>query len=199
MKFVPYVLPIYFVVYFGIAFVLKSVITARRIGKNPVVFPQDESAYALIGFYFKITLMAMFLYVVLYACLPTWHVYFLPIHILENTVVVMIGFCVLAFALLWTITAQIHMKDSWRIGIDELTPTTLVTNGLFGVSRNPIFLGMLLSLLGLFLITPNGCTLLFLILGFVLIQIQIRLEEEFLLKQHGVQYQVYMQRVRRLL
>jgi hypothetical protein len=29
------ILPIYFVIYFGIAFVLKSLIVAKRIGKNP--------------------------------------------------------------------------------------------------------------------------------------------------------------------
>ena len=31
-------LPTYFIVYFGIAFVAKSVIVAKRIGKNPLVW-----------------------------------------------------------------------------------------------------------------------------------------------------------------
>ena len=43
-------LPTYFIVYFGIAFVAKSVIVAKRIGKNPLVLPKDDSAYGLIGF-----------------------------------------------------------------------------------------------------------------------------------------------------
>ena len=58
------VLPIYFIAYFGVAFVLKSVIVAKRIGKNPLVLPTDDSAYGLIGLYFKLTLIAMFVYVV---------------------------------------------------------------------------------------------------------------------------------------
>ena len=40
---------------------------------------------------------------------------------------------------------------------------------------------------------------LFLILGYVLIQIQIRLEEEFLTKEHGQEYLNYKQKVRRLI
>jgi protein-S-isoprenylcysteine O-methyltransferase Ste14 len=91
------------------------------------------------------------------------------------------------------------MKNSWRIGIDTETKTELVTSGLFSLSRNPIFFGMILSLIGLFLTTPNAFTGLFLILGYILIQIQIRLEEEFLIKQHGQHYETYKQKVRRLI
>ena len=100
-------------------------------------------------------------------------------------------------ALIWTIIAQYQMQDSWRICIDAEKKTELITNGLFLYSRNPIFLGMILSLLGLFLVTPNSFTLLFLILGYVLIQIQIRLEEEFLVGQHGETYKIYKSQVRR--
>jgi protein-S-isoprenylcysteine O-methyltransferase Ste14 len=192
-------LPIYFIIYFGLAFVLKSVIVARRIGKNPLVLPKDDSAFGLIGLYFKLTLIAMFIYVLAFAFFPTWHDNFLPIISIDNLPIKYIGLGLLAIALIWTIVAQGHMKNSWRIGIDTETKTELVTTGLFRLSRNPIFFGMILSLVGLFLTTPNALTGLFLILGYVLIQIQIRLEEEFLTKQHGQNYISYKQKVRRLI
>lgn len=192
-------LPIYFIIYFGIAFVLKSVVFAKRIGKNPLVLPKDDSAYGLIGFYFKLTLIAMFLYVVAYALFPNWHDNFLPIIQLDNLTIKYVGLGLLFISLVWTVIAQGNMKNSWRIGIDTDTKTELVTSGLFSISRNPIFFGMILSLVGLFLTTPNALTALFLILGYVLIQIQIRLEEEFLTKEHGQAYIDYKQRVRRLL
>ena len=110
-----------------------------------------------------------------------------------------LGLGLLAFALVWTIIAQGHMKNSWRIGIDTETKTELITSGLFQLSRNPIFFGMILSLVGLFLSTSNAFTGLFLILGYVLIQIQIRLEEEFLTEQHGTKYADYKQKVRRII
>lgn len=192
-------LPIYFIIYFGIAFVLKSIIVAKRIGKNPLVLPKDDSAYGLIGFYFKLTLIAMFVYVLAFAFLPSWHDKFLPIIQFNSHFVKYIGLTLFFISLVWTVVAQSHMKNSWRIGIDTDSKTELVTSGLFSISRNPIFFGMILSLIGLFLITPNALTALFLILGYVLIQIQIRLEEEFLTKEHGQAYVQYKQKVRRLI
>lgn len=186
-------------IYFGIAFVLKSLIVAKRIGKNPLVLPKDDSAYGLIGLYFKLTLIAIFIYVLTFALFPTWHDYFLPIKQLDSSTTQYIGLTLLFISLVWTVIAQGHMKNSWRIGIDNDTKTELVTSGLFSVSRNPIFFGMTLSLAGLFLTTPNALTAMFLIVGHILIQIQIRLEEEFLEKQHGQKYLDYKQRVRRLI
>ena len=199
IDFLRIILPIYFIIYFGIAFVLKSVVVAKRIGKNPLVLPKDNSAYGLIGLYFKLTLIAMFIYVLAYAFFPTWHDNFLPIVQFNNQTVKYIGLTLLFISLVWTVIAQGHMKNSWRIGIDTDTKTELVTSGLFSVSRNPIFFGMILSLVGLFFTTPNTLTLIFLILGYVLIQIQIRLEEEFLTKEHGQAYIGYKQKVRRLI
>ena len=198
-EYIKIILPIYFIIYFGIAFVLKSLIVAKRIGKNPLVLPKDDSAYGLIGLYFKLTLIAMFIYVLAYSFFPSWHSIFLVIPSLDNEINKYIGLLVLAVSLVWTIIAQGHMKNSWRIGIDTETKTELVTTGLFGLSRNPIFFGMILSLVGLFLVTPNALTLVFLILGYVLIQIQIRLEEEFLTKEHGQNYIAYKHKVRRLI
>lgn len=58
-------LPAYFIIYFGIAFIAKSLIVAKRIGKNPLVLPKDDSAYGLIDLYFKLTMIIMFVYVCL--------------------------------------------------------------------------------------------------------------------------------------
>ncbi|MDR2204921.1 MAG: isoprenylcysteine carboxylmethyltransferase family protein [Flavobacteriaceae bacterium] len=196
---VQFILPIYFVIYFGIAFVLKSIIVAKRIGKNPNVLPKDDSAYGLIGFYFKLLLIIIFVYTIIYAFFPKGQEYFFPIEQFNNLIVKYMGFSFLLISLVWTIVAQNNMKNSWRIGIDTETRTELVTHGLFSISRNPIFFGMILSLIGLFLTTPNAWTFLFLILGYVLIQIQIRLEEDFLTQQHGQKYVEYKQKVRRLI
>lgn len=198
-EFLRYFLPIYFILFFGIAFVLKSVTVAKRIGKNPIVLPKDDSAYGLVGRYFKLVLAGIFLYVLAFAFFPHWHDGFLGVQQLEHPVLRYLGLGLLVASLIWTVIGQGHMKDSWRIGIDTYTKTELVTSGLFSISRNPIFLGMIVSLVGLFLVTPNALTGLFLITGYVLIQLQIRLEEAFLTKEHGQQYMDYKKRVRRLI
>jgi hypothetical protein len=56
---------------------------------------------------------------------------------------------------------------------------------------------MMITLLGLFIVIPNALTLLVLVMGVVLIQIQVRLEEQFLAKSHGDEYAQYERRVRR--
>ena len=193
------VLPIYFIVYFGAAMVLKSLVVAKRTGINPFVLPKDDSVYGLVGFYFKLLMITLFVYVLVYALFPTWHDHFLPIKQLANPTINCIGLALLFISLLWTIIAQVHMKDSWRIGIDTETKTVLITSGLFSISRNPIFFGMIITLIGAFLVTPNALTALFLILAYIIIQIQIRLEEEFLTKEHGQEYLTYKQKVRRLI
>jgi protein-S-isoprenylcysteine O-methyltransferase Ste14 len=46
--------------------------------------------------------------------------------------------------LLVTLPAQRAIGESWRIGVDPDERTELVTAGLFGRLRTPIFTGMLL-------------------------------------------------------
>ena len=193
------ILPIYFVIYLGLTFVARTVLVAKRIGKNPLVMPNDDTAFGLIGFYFKLTLIGVFLYVIVFLASPDLVEYLLPITQLVNPAISLIGLGFLAIAFIWTLVAQSQMGNSWRIGIDANTGTELITTGLFHISRNPVFFGMIVCLAGLFLATPNALTGLFLILGYVLIQIQIRLEEEHLAKSHGHAYLNYRQKVRRLI
>lgn len=192
-------LPLYFILFFGITFVVKSIVVSKKIGKSPLVLPKEDSAYGLVGFYFKIIMIALCIYAILYSAFPNSYKYLLPIEYLENQYLKYIGIGILNLALIWIIIAQNHMKASWRIGIDTKAKTKLIITGLFRISRNPVFFGMILSLIGLFLLTPNSWTFIFLTLGYVLIQIQIRLEEAFLTKQHGKKYMDYKNKVRRLL
>jgi protein-S-isoprenylcysteine O-methyltransferase Ste14 len=192
-------LTVYFVVYFLWAFVIRSWVVYRSTGINPMVLPRDESAYGLVGFYFKFTVAGLFIYVLLYAWVPASHFYFLPIELPFSVEIQWMGWMILGVALVWTVIAQSHMKNSWRIGIDHERKTELITEGLFRFSRNPIFLGMVLVLAGLFMVTPNAATLLFGVVGYLLIQVQIRLEEEYLQRQHGEAYDEFCRLVPRRL
>ncbi|MSR23081.1 MAG: isoprenylcysteine carboxylmethyltransferase family protein [Gemmatimonadetes bacterium] len=78
--------------------------------------------------------------------------------------------------------------------------TALVTTGIFGFTRNPMYLGMVTILFGVavtvgtltaFLVPP--------LFGWVLSAGQIRMEEERLIRVFGSAYTVYAQRVRRWL
>ncbi|MGH1517118.1 methyltransferase family protein [Chryseobacterium sp. JK1] len=197
--FIQLFIPIYFICFFFISFVGISYKVARQIGKSPNVLPRDGSAYALVGSYFKLILLALFVYTMLILFLPEYIFTMFKINFLEICALQYAGVVLMIVALIWVIIAQQQMKDSWRIGIDSTTKTELVTHGLFRISRNPIFLGMTISLVGFFLAFPTVIALSFLLIGSMLMQIQIRLEEEYLLKEYGQNYLAYKKKVRRIL
>jgi protein-S-isoprenylcysteine O-methyltransferase Ste14 len=89
------------------------------------------------------------------------------------------------------------MSNSWRIGIDYEERTTRVDEGIFKLSRNPVFLGVLLIYLGIFLIAPNVLSFTLFALCYFILQIQSRLEEEYLEDIHGKTYLDYKKKVRR--
>jgi protein-S-isoprenylcysteine O-methyltransferase Ste14 len=132
-----------------------------------------------------------------YSFFPDQYNYLLPFWYLEFEWLPHFGAALAIVSFVWIIIAQNQMAKSWRIGIDYSETTVLKTNGLFNVSRNPIFLGVLVSYLGTFLVIPNALSFTILLVTYVVIQIQVRLEEEFLKTSHGQEYLDYIDRVRR--
>ncbi|MDQ1859236.1 isoprenylcysteine carboxylmethyltransferase family protein [Chryseobacterium sp. WLY505] len=196
--FIRFFIPFYFIIFFLVSFVGISCKVAKQIGKNPDVLPKDDSAYGLVGLYFKLVLVALFIYSVLLLFFPKDIFSAFKINILEYDIFQYAGIILMIFALIWVIIAQLQMKNSWRIGIDNSAKTKLITHGLFRFSRNPIFLGMTISLVGFFLTFPTVIAFSFLLIGNILMQIQIRMEEEYLLKEHGQMYLTYKKRVKRM-
>jgi protein-S-isoprenylcysteine O-methyltransferase Ste14 len=192
-----YFLPLYLFAYFCAAFFWRSFMVWKRTGVNPVVFKGSDDAHDFIGRIFKLLFALIVGVVLVYSFWPGVYLYFMPIDWLERSWLRWTGVTLLLLSLVWTVVAQAQMGESWRIGIDQTHRTNLVQSGVFSRSRNPIFLGMMLTLLGLFLVIPNALTLLTLAMGVVLIQIQVRLEEEFLARSHGDEYAQYRIRVRR--
>ena len=194
-----YFLPLYLAAYFFAAFFWRSFLVWKRTGVNPLVFKGSDNAHDYIGRAFKLLFAAVVAAVAVYSVSEQLYQYLTPITWLERRWLRWAGIALLLGSLAWTVVAQAQMGESWRIGIDEERRTPLVSRGVFGLSRNPIFLGMMLTLLGLFLVIPNAVTLLVLGLGVVLLQIQVRLEEEFLPSVHGEDYAEYRRDVRRWL
>ena len=190
---------IYFLVFFLLTFVLRSVLVFRRTGINPLVLPRTQDAYGYVGVAFKVLMLVCACTVTALATVPSALDWLGAIRPLERSGLQWLGWTCLLVSLLWTTVAQAHMGASWRIGIDSARRTDLVSTGLFAVSRNPIFLAIRVALLGLFLVAPNAATLAVLAAGEVVIQVQVRLEEKHLRELHGADYAGYCDRVRRWL
>lgn len=194
-----YILPAYCALYFLFLIVIRAWDVKKKIGKNPVLLSFSDDLHGLIGKYFSVWMGLLTVYTVIYSIYPSGYHYFMPMDYLENKWILITGLVILAVSLAGTYLAQGNMRKSWRVGIDEQQKTELITNGIFSYSRNPVYVGMLASVTGLFMVTPNGFTLLLVVVGYVLIQVQVRVEEDFLLKMHGQLYLNYKASVRRFI
>lgn len=191
---------IYLLIFYGLLGGLRSYVLYRRTGINPFKLKRDDSIQGFSLMIFKIVFVLITSVVALYSFGGEFYNYVVPIPFMTgNNIFQIIGGSLSIVALAWCFTAQWHMKDSWRIGFDESERTELVVDGLFKYSRNPIFLGMLISGIGLFFFLPSAITCVTVMMSWISISIQIRLEEAYLYTKHGVKYQQYQKKVRRWL
>jgi protein-S-isoprenylcysteine O-methyltransferase Ste14 len=87
--------------------------------------------------------------------------------------------------------------SSWRLGIDRDRPGALVTGGVFGRSRNPVYLGLALLAVGVFLVLGRLVLLVLAIVFLVYFRLLIPREERFLAEHYGDAYREYARTVGR--
>lgn len=121
-----------------------------------------------------------------------------PIAALDSPVGNALGIVLGLGGVLLTFGAQLAMGDAWRIGVDPEERTELVTDGPFGLVRNPIYSAMIPTVFGLVLMVPNVLAIAVLVGLVVALELQVRrVEEPYLLRTHGDAYVDYAARVGR--
>ena len=192
-----YFLPAYLVVFVGTVFVWRTYHVWRTTGINAYVIWSKSGVEGFVGRCFRLMPVGSVIVVGVYAFSPTSMRILGEIPWLLREPIQIIGIFLMLSSLGLIVAAQASMGRSWRIGIDESSPTNLVTDGLFSMSRNPVFLGVLLNTLGFFLVLPNALTLLILGMNATLISVQIHMEEEHLESTLGDSYRRYARTTRR--
>lgn len=110
-----------------------------------------------------------------------------------------IGVALCCAGLIVMVLSLVSFGASFRVGIDNERPGSLVTSGIFAFSRNPIYVAFGFVLLGEFLIQPHVVQLVYLIAGVGLFHRQVLREETYLENHYGAEYDAYRERVRRYL
>ena len=100
---------------------------------------------------------------------------------------------------LMVLLSLLAFGTSFRVGIDTDRPDKLITSGVFAISRNPIYVGFGLVLLGQFLVFPSWIPLIYLLAAVWLFNRQVLREEAFMREHYGREYAEYRSRVRRYL
>lgn len=122
---------------------------------------------------------------------------FLNTRVFHSNSVAIIGICITALGVIAFITALLTMKDSWRAGIPDDSKTTIITHGIYRISRNPAFLGFDLMYIGILLAFGNVVQLIFVTLAIILLHLQILEEEKFLPTVFGDDYVQYKKKTGR--
>lgn len=93
-----------------------------------------------------------------------------------------------------------HMKDNWRAGVQREEKTSLVTDGIYAISRNPAFLGFDLMYIGILssFFTWYLCIITAAAMALFHLQI-VNVEEDFLSEAFGDAYTEYRRTVCRYL
>ena len=183
------------VVYFTLAFGVRSVLQVRRTGSTGFrgVSGRPGSAEWMGGVLFVVALALLVLAPI--ADLAGWSE---PLRALDGTAAHVIGLALAGLGIAGTLLSQEAMGDAWRIGVDEDERTPLVASGPFKLVRNPIFSAMVLAAAGLVLLVPNAPALAGLLLLVTAIELQVRaVEEPYLTRSHGARYLDYAARAGR--
>lgn len=187
----------YMIIFTSVAVLWRVYRVWRMSGVNALTSAPSEGISKIVSRYFRVT-FGMLVVTSIIPLLPqSIQHQFAPFTSVESPIVAAVGWVILLVILVLVVVAQVQMGEAWRIAVDPSQQSKLVADGIFRFSRNPIFVGMRGLYLGAFLILPNGVTLLLWILGDLLIQLQVRLEEAYLINTFGDEYTAYMRSVRR--
>ena len=118
---------------------------------------------------------------------------------LDMILIKVLGALAVAAGLLIYVLALRAFGQSWRVGIDRQRPGTLVTQGVFSWTRNPIYVSVELFIFGTFLMEGMMIHLVLASLIVGMTHSLILREEQFLTETYGETYQEYCQRVGRYL
>jgi len=174
------------------ACVAVNSVMLRKRGVRAVVFGEtDKSDYLLI----VIVAACVFFFAAQSFLQPALGILYEPFWL--SAIPGLIGLFISVIAIIILIRTLVSFGDSFRVGIDEKTPSKLVTEGMFAISRNPVYLCVLLIIAGLFLIHHNAVITAFAVVFPLMIHRQILREEKFLEAHYGEEYLAYKKKVRR--
>ena len=109
------------------------------------------------------------------------------------------GLVLIVVGVLFFVIAMFTMRDNWRAGFVNNQNTSLVTSGIYRISRNPAFVGFDLLYIGCAAVFPNILNIAIALMAVVLFHFQILGEEKYCAESFGEQYMIYKSKTMRYL
>ena len=187
-------LAVSFLVYFG-AFAAVMALVKRQTGANPVGHTGGRRAAALLNVVAFALVWVTGLRYILTSRSVGW---FGQLAFLGTPLARGLGVLACASACLLLIWGAASLGRSFRIALPD-NKQSLVTQGLYRWTRNPLALSIDLLALGILLLAPSWLALLTFVLNVVSYEWKIRIEETYLREAHGEAYAAYCARTGRYL
>ncbi len=175
---------------FYVFFFVRTILLKRKIGKS--IKAQDPILNLSIFFAGLSSLLF-----VLQKSIISINAYLLVFS--SSLLLELVGTVLIIIGLLISSIASSGRGNSWRIGVDEPEKTALITDGIYGISRNPYFLSYDIVLAGIVLSSLSILIFVTSIITMFLFHLLIIKEEKYLESVHGEEYTNYKSRVRRYL
>jgi len=193
--------PLILMALWTLSFAARTLWVWKTTGENPNKFKRDDSVMSFCGRIYGLTGFALSIYVVIRVFYPELDTQLGKLTYISHENIAWIGLGLAIIGTTFSIFSQIYMAKSWRIGIPDddagEKPGELVSGGPFKFSRNPFFTGLFFYYLGLFLMLPNALTFSVIIVSWAILNVQVRIEEEFLERTLGKPYSDFKATVRR--
>lgn len=180
-----------FILYSGL-WNIKRTVQKKRTGVDPEVIGESKShLQVFMGAMFGIIRVSVIVIIILHSLKLKNLSLLLPYEGFASVQWDFFGFSVGLTGLSFCLYAQIKMKNSWRVGIDESSREDLITDGLYRRIRNPTYLGLFILNIGVWFIWPTYLVSYLNIVFYLLLEVQVRCEEDFLEKKYGNEYLNY--------
>lgn len=128
------------------------------------------------------------------------HIPLLPIVIIPlSPVVLAVGIIFALTGFIIAIIARHTLGGNWSSNIDLKKNHTLMTTGIYGYMRHPIYTGTILMLLGLVCVIGNVLSILLTFLATWFLQYKIKQEEILLSRHFPKEYAAYKKRTKTLI
>jgi protein-S-isoprenylcysteine O-methyltransferase Ste14 len=181
-------------VYLGV-FAAIMVMVRHRTGANPRGHAGGHRLAALLNILASILLLVTAITYPLDARSVDW---FGRIGWLKGPVVQGLGVLALLLSGVLLIWGEVSLGDSFRVALPE-RQLSLITQGVYRFTRNPLALSVDLLSLGVLLLAPSWLALSSLVSNFVAYEWKIRIEEAYLRETYGAVYEAYCRRTGRYL
>ena len=185
-------LPAYLIAFLYILYYHGISSFKKKYNANPLVVSEENTIQYWLEKVKKVMFLTVFSSTLFfYSIFNSLYWILHPITYLNSWIIRFTGMAFLLLSIILIKIAQNQLKSSWSIGTSMNTKTELVTDGIYAISRNPIAVGLRMSLVGMFMALPNTITFTVMVVGFLTGGIRIIIEEKHLNQKLGEKYQSY--------